>query len=209
MMAPAPEAETEEEAAQRHAEFERQRAEYEEEQRRREEERKQQFEQQQAEYEAEHNRKAEILKTRQATFERILENAPATLNAAQLRVLLRAIVNLDPYTFADDLAEAIAGENENEQRSAEEVLLSTIDATADNKLTQFALRLALAGHVAIPRAGDLDFLTEAETVFVLPQPKKKAAADEAKQPTPSEASAKATRKVTVQRAPTGKKKIAA
>ncbi len=49
-----------------------------------------------------------------------------------------AIVNLDPYTFADDLAEDIAADNENEQRTAEEVLLSTIDATADGKLARFA-----------------------------------------------------------------------
>ena len=115
-MAPAPEAETEEEAAERQAEFERQRAEYEEERQRREEERKQQFDREQAEIEAEHNRRAEIIRGRQATFHRILENAPAILNAAQLRVLLRALVNLDPYTFADDLAEDIAADNENERK---------------------------------------------------------------------------------------------
>jgi ParB family chromosome partitioning protein len=73
-MAPAPEVETEEEAAARQAEFERQRVEYEEERQRREEERKKQFEREQAEIEAERNRKAEVLKVRQATFERILEN---------------------------------------------------------------------------------------------------------------------------------------
>ena len=55
-------------------------------------------------------------------------------------MLLRALVNLDPYTFADDLAEDITGDNENEQADAEEVLLSTIDATADDQLTGFALR---------------------------------------------------------------------
>ena len=58
--------------------------------------------------------------------------APVNLTANQLRVVLRAIANLDPYTFADDLAEDIA--DENEPRSAEEVLLATIDATADDKL---------------------------------------------------------------------------
>jgi ParB family chromosome partitioning protein len=179
-MAPAPEIETEEEAAEREAAFERQRAEYEQERQRREEERKQQFEREQAEIEAEQNRRAEIIKGREAKFERILENAPATLNAAQLRVLLRALVNLDPYTFADDLAEDIAGDNENEQRSAEEVLLSTIDATADDKLPRFALRLALAGQVGIPREGEFDFLMEAETVFAPPPPKKKVVAKKAK-----------------------------
>jgi ParB family chromosome partitioning protein len=207
-MAPAPEAETEEEAAERQAEFERQRAEYEEERQRREEERKQQFEREQAEIEAEHNRRAEIIKARQATFERIIENAPAILSAAQLRVLLRAIVNLDPYTFADDLAEDIAGDNENEQRSAEEVLLSTIDGTADDKLTRFALRLALAGHVGIPREGEFDFLTETEGVFA-PPPQKKAGAKKAKQPTPIESPAKPAPKAKAQRANPNKKKIAA
>ena len=207
-MAPAPEAETEEEAAERQAEFERQRAEYEEERQRREEERKQQFEREQAEIEAEHNRRAEIIKARQATFERIIENAPATLSHAQLRVLLRAIVNLDPYTFADDLAEDIAADNENEQRSAEEVLLSTIDATADDKLTRFALRLALAGHVGIPREGEFDFLTEAETAFAS-QPPKKAAIKKAKQPTPIESPEKAKTEPVIQKATSSKKKIAA
>jgi hypothetical protein len=50
-----------------------------------------------------------------------------------LRVLLRAIVNLAPYTFADNLSQDIA--DENEPRSAEDVFLATIDATADDKLT--------------------------------------------------------------------------
>jgi ParB family chromosome partitioning protein len=171
-------------------------------------ERKQQFEREQAEIEAEHNRRAEIIKGRQATFERILENAPTTLCHAQLRILLRAIVNLDPYTFADDLAEDITEANESEQRSAEEVLLSTIDATADDKLTRFALRLALAGHVGIPREGEFDFLTEAESVFVPPQTEKKATAKKAKQPTSIESSAKATTRTKLQKA-TSKKKIAA
>ena len=204
-MPPPQETETEEEAAEREAEFERQRAEYEEERQRREEERRQRFEREQAEIEAEHNRRAEIIKRRQAIFDQILENAPAILNAAQLRVLLRALVNLDPYTFADDLAEDIAGGNENEQRSAEEVLLSTIDATADDKLTRFALRLALTGHVGIPREGELDFLTEAETAFRPPQPTKRVPAKKAKQPTPLKSSAKRAPKAKPQRAPSNKK----
>jgi ParB family chromosome partitioning protein len=172
-IAPAPEAETEEEAAERQAEFERQRAEYEEERQRREEERKQQFEQEQAEIEAERNRRAEILKAREATFERILENAPPMFTAAQLRVFLRALVNLDPYTLTDDVAEHFAGDNENNQQTAEEILLSTIDGLTDDKLTGFALRLALTGYVDIPREGEFDFLTEAEAVFVRPNPRRR------------------------------------
>ncbi len=99
-----------------------------------------------------------------------------------MRVLLRAIVNLDPYTFADDLAEETTGENE--RRSAEEVLLATIDATADDKPTRFAIRLALSGHVGIPRENELDFLTEADTVFTPPLPRKAKTPKKQKRPTP-------------------------
>jgi ParB family chromosome partitioning protein len=189
-MAPAPEVETEEEAAARQAEFERQRVEYEEERQRREEERKKQFEREQAEIEAERNRKAEVLKVRQATFERILENAPPTFNAAQLRVFLRALVNLDPYTLTDDVAEHFAGDDENNQRTAEEILASALAETPDEKLTSFALRIALTGYVAIPGEGEFDFLAEAAAAFAPPQPPKEKKAK--KTPTPIKAATKKT-----------------
>lgn len=89
-----------------------------------------------------------------------------------LRVLLRAIVNLDPYTFADDLVDDRAVENENEQRTAEEVLLSTIDTLTEDKLNGFAIHLALSGHRGILREGESDFLAEAEKVFALKATKK-------------------------------------
>jgi ParB family chromosome partitioning protein len=168
-MAPAPEIETEEEAAERQAEFERQRAEYEEEQQRREEERKQQFQQEQAEIEAENNRRAEALKARQANFERIIENAPPMFTPAQLRVFLRALVNLDPYTFTDDVAEHFAGDGENNQQTAEEILVSALTETPDERLTSFALRIVLTGYVAIPREGEIDLIAEAKAAFALPK----------------------------------------
>ena len=202
-MAPAPEVETEEEAVERQAEFEQRRAEHEEEQRRREEERKQQFEREQQEYEAERTRRETLRKSREATFERIMANAPAAFSPAQMRVLLRAIVNLDPYTFADDLADDLAGENENEQRTAEEVLLSTIDNLTDDGLTGFAIRLALVGHRGLPREGEFDFLAEAEAAFAPPPLKKKAARQKAKQPTPIEPLAGA--KAKTQKGATSKK----
>jgi ParB family chromosome partitioning protein len=146
----APEAETEGETEERQRNYEQKQREYEEEQERRAEVRRQEEKQREQEYEAERARKEELQKARTATFERILQNAPATFTAAQLRVLLRALVNLDPYTFTDDLAEQIAGDDENEQRTAEEVLLSAIDGLKDDKLTGFALRLALMGHVDTP-----------------------------------------------------------
>jgi len=171
-IAPAPEAETEEEAAERQREFEHRREEHEEERQRREQERKQQFEREQAENEAERNRRAEVLKARDATFNRILDNAPPTFTAAQLRVFLRALVNLDPYTLTDDVAEHFAADNENNHQTAEEILLSTVDGLTEDKLTGFALRLALTGYVAVPREGEFNFLTEAEAVFVPPPAKK-------------------------------------
>ena len=87
-------------------------------------------------------------------------------------MLLRALVNMDPYTFAEDLAVELNGDDENDQRSAEEVLLTTIDGLADDKLTGFALHLALAGHRGIPKEGEADYLAEAEVAFA---PKDKAA----------------------------------
>jgi ParB family chromosome partitioning protein len=187
-MAPAPEAETEEEAAERQAAFERQRAEYEEERQHREEERKQQFEREQAEIEAERNRKAEILKAREATFERILENATAIFTAAQLRVFLRALVNLDPYTLTDDVSEHFAGDDGSNQRTAEEILASALIETPDEKLTSFALRIVLTGYVAIAPEGEIDLLAEAAAAFLPPQPPKEKKPKKA--PTPIKASAK-------------------
>ncbi len=208
VMAPAAEEETEEEAAQREAEHEQRRKEHQAEEERRAEERRQQFEREQQEHEAEQERRDNLRKKREATFERILGNAPESLTAPQLRVLLRAIVNLDPYTFADDLAEDINGDDENDQRSAEEVLLSTIDNAADDKLTRFALRLALSGHVGIPRENELDFLTEAENVFAPLQSKKKASGRKGKKSTPIKAD-DATSKPKPKKTSTAKKQIAA
>ncbi len=99
-------------------------------------------------------------------------------------------MNLDPYTFAEDIAD------ENEQRSAEEVLLSTIDNTADDKLTRFAIRLALSAHVGIPRENELDFLSEAEAVFAPPQTRNKSSSGKARRPTPIEPTKADKHKVT-------------
>ena len=197
-MAPAPEVETEEEAAARKNEFERQRADYEEGRQRREEERKQQFEEEQADFEAERNRRAEMMKGRQTTFERILENAPAMFTAAQLRVFLRALCNLDPYTMTDDVAEHFAGDNENNQQTAEEILASALAEVPDERLTSFALRLALTGYIAIPRENELDFLAEAATAFTQTKPKN--GKEQKKAPTPIKAANRKT---------TAKKKVAA
>src|ERR1700733_3631067 len=92
-------------------------------------------------------------------------------SAAQLRVFLRALATIDPYAF-DDIAEQLAANDENNQQTSEEILLSTIDGLPVDKLTVFALRLVLTAHTPIPREGELDLLTEAETAFAPLQPKK-------------------------------------
>jgi ParB family chromosome partitioning protein len=134
------------------------------------EQRRQEFERQQQDYEAERANKAELLKTRYAVFDRILENAPASFTAAQLRAFLRALVTADPYTFPEDVAAFFASDgDDSEQRAPEEVLLSTVDGLTDEKLIGFALRLALTAHREIPVEGDIDFLVEAESAFSPPK----------------------------------------
>ncbi len=184
VMAPAPPTETEEEAEARKQQHEEQQKAYEAEEERRAKERRKQQEREEQEREAEFARRDKLRKKREATFERIVTEAPPVFTAPQLRVILRALVNLDPYTFADDLAEDVS--DENEKRSAEEILLSLIEGIGDDKLTSFAVRLALSGHRGIPRENELDFLTEAEAAFLSPKTKKAAVkkAPAQKQPTP-------------------------
>jgi ParB family chromosome partitioning protein len=176
-------AETEEEASARQADFEQRQNEYEEERQRNEQQRKELYERQQAEHEAEQTRRAELLKVRQATFERILENAPPMFTAAQLRVLLRALVNLDRYTFIDDVAQHFASDDENHQQTAEDILTTTIDTLAEDKVTSFALRLSLTGHIPKPHESESDFLAEADAAFQ-PRKQQKERAQKAIPPTP-------------------------
>lgn len=92
--APPPEGETDEEAQERQRDYEQQRKEYEEEHDRKAEECKRGFQRQQAEHEAERARIAAFHQSRVDTLDFMVENAPATFSAAQLRVVLLALVNL-------------------------------------------------------------------------------------------------------------------
>lgn len=195
VMAPAPEQEMEEEAAQRQAEHEQRVAEYEAEQKRKEEERKAEWERQQREYEAEQARRDKQRKARLATFERIIEQAPSTFNAAQLRVFLRLLVHLD-YSFLEDVAAHFANGDENTERSDEEVVLAALDGTADEKLTGLALRIVLSEHLGIPHENEPDLLSECEQVFAPKKPKaarpKVKAVKQAKMPATKKAVKKTT-----------------
>ena len=186
-MAPAPEVETEEEAAQREAEHEQRMAEYRAEQKRKEEERKAEFERQQKEYEAEQARRDKQHKARVATFERIIEQAPAAFNPAQMRVFLRLLIHLD-YSFLEEVASHFANGDENAQQSDDEIVLAALDGTADVKLTGLALRLVLSDHIGIPYESQPDLLTEAEQVFAPKKPKAfKARAEGSNKPKPTAA----------------------
>ena len=168
VIAPGTESDTEAETPE--AEHEQRETEQDEERQRLADERKQQFERQQQEYEAERIRKEELHQQRMTMFDRILENAPSVFTASQLRIFLHALITIDPYTFADDMAEHFIGDDENNQQTAEEILLSALYALADDKLTGFGLRLVLTGRTDIPSEGEIDLLAEAEAAFIPTEP---------------------------------------
>ncbi len=197
--------ETVEEAAQREAEHTQRMAEYEAEQKRKEEERKAEFERQQKQYEAEQTKREKQRKARVVTFEHIIEQAPATFNAAQTRTFLRLLILMDPYSYLEEVASHFAMGDENTQQSDNEIVLAALDSTADENLNGLALRIVLTHHIGIPREDQPDLLIEAKTVFA-PKPDKKPKQSTPKKPTPIKAAAKATKKATVTRP---KKAIAA
>jgi ParB family transcriptional regulator, chromosome partitioning protein len=149
----------------------------------------------QREFEKEQAQRKRLLKRRTEVFNRILDNAPMTFTGPQLRVFLRALINIDAYDCIDDVAAHFVGDDESNQQSAEEALLSAVDGMEDDKLPAFALRLALTGHVDIPREGETDHLIEAEKMFAPAKPKtasKKPSANAAKKP--ANAKAKSAKK---------------
>ena len=157
--------ETEEQTAARKADYEQRKADARAAEERRQEEQRAADELEEAEAE---KRRVQIEKQkakREASFERIVKAAPPVFNAVQLRALLRALVNLDPYSFADDLAVEVNGDAQDDRRSADEVLTTAIDGLGDVELTTFAIRLALSGHRGIPRENEIDHLSEAEAAF--------------------------------------------
>ena len=88
-------------------------------------------------------------------------------------MFLSALVNLDPYDFAEDVAAFYVIDNENNEQTAEEVLSCTLATLLDEKLTEFALRLVLTGHTDLPRESDINFLAQVEVAFFRPHPKNK------------------------------------
>lgn len=166
VMEPAADGEADEEVEAREQEYEQRRKEYEVEQERLAAERKTAFEQRQKEYEAEAQRREEQHKARLDTLERIIEQAPASFNAAQLRLLVELLLNLSPYGLFEEVAEHFVGDDENHNKTDDQILNEALSACADEKLMGFVLRLVLTEHVEIQRAEQTDWLAKAEAIFV-------------------------------------------
>ena len=193
-MPSAPEAETDDEAEERKRKYEQQRQEYEQERERRAEEARLEEERREKGLKAEQARAEELRKARQTKFERILDHAPAMFSASQLRVFLHALIHLDLYTFADDVAEHFAAEETDHDKTSEEILTAAVDALADDKLTGFALRMVLTGKLPIARDGELDSLAEAEAAFV-PAKTQKTTKRKAKEPVQNKANKAASKEI--------------
>jgi ParB family chromosome partitioning protein len=99
---------------------------------------------------------AKGLNPRRAT--QALATRPSILSSTMLTATAAAPRDFTVYAF-DDVAEQLAANEENTQQTSEEILLSIIDGLQNDKLTGFALRLALTAHTAIPRESEIDFLT--------------------------------------------------
>ena len=93
------------------------------------------------------------------------------------------MVYIDPYSFLEEVASHFAGDDENHEQTEQELVLSALDATAEEKLTSFALRLALTDHLDLPRDTDPDLLSEAAALFAPPQAKPKKASKAKAAPT--------------------------
>ena len=195
VMEPIAEEETEEEKAEREAEYERRQAEFRAEVQREEAARQEEEDKRQQEYVAAQERQERLQKKREATYQHIIQVAPDHLNAAQLRVLLRALASISPYTFAVDWNNRFSPDPDNDSRSVPEIIRSAVDALTDEKLSGFAVKLALCGHRRIPKDADVDILAEAAAVF-LPKDNRNAR-------TPTSKRVKTTKKATVTK-PAGK-----
>jgi hypothetical protein len=108
-------------------------------------------EQRRREHERQQERRKRLMKRRSETFDRILEDAASAFTAPQLRVLLRAFITIDAYGYTDDVATHYVGNDENNQQSAEEILLCVADRLEDDELPR-SLSVSLSPRTpAFPR----------------------------------------------------------
>ena len=123
------------------------------------------LEREKQEYEAERDRREQLREQREATFEPLVADAPKAFRAAQLCVLLRALVNLAPYIFSKDVAGDLP--EEFKDRDAEEVLLAAHSKQQPTtSFKKLRLRLPLSVHRGIPRENEPAFLAQAVLTFM-------------------------------------------
>jgi hypothetical protein len=73
---------------------------------------------------------------------------------------------------SDVVATHYAGEDNDNDQSSEEILLSVADRLEEVQLPELALRLPLCSHIRIPNENKSDHLAEVEKVFAPKQAKK-------------------------------------
>ena len=117
--------------------------------------------------EAERKRMEEEEKRRAAKLKRIAKHAPESLNAAQLRILLRALIESDFEVALSLMAQEVVKEEDDDRRDAEEVLAAAVKGLPDKQVAGFAVRLALGGYLETPDPTEIDYLAEAEKVFLV------------------------------------------
>jgi hypothetical protein len=83
---------------------------------------------------------------------------PPSCQAPHLRVLLRAFITCDLYGQSDVVATHYAGEDNDNNQSSEEILLSVANRLEEVQLPELALRLALCSHIRIPNENEIDHL---------------------------------------------------
>jgi ParB family chromosome partitioning protein len=133
-------------------------------------------------------------KQRRETFERIMANFPAKLNADDFRFLLRALVWSDQYNVFDDAASFYAEQSgERNEQDASEVLDGVISTSTTEQLPAVVARLALTDHIRLPQEGLIDFLALAAERF-LPKEEPAAKKPTRKAPAKKAAAKKATAK---------------
>jgi hypothetical protein len=103
-----------------------------------------------------------------------------------LRVLLRAFITCDLYGQSDAVATHYEGEDDDNNQSSEEILLSVADRLEEVQLPELALRLALCSHIPVPNENEIDHLADVEKAFAPKQAKKPTTKKKtAKKPTPA------------------------
>ena len=101
-------------------------------------------------------------------------------------MLIRAFITCDLYGQSEVVATHYAGEEDNNNQSSEEILLSVANRLEEVRLPELALRLALCSHIRVPDENEIYHLAEVEKVFAPKQAKKPTTKKKTvKEPTPA------------------------